>query len=74
MAAHSGFRLLRAFEQLFFRKPYNHRISTLGNFVATHLYEDLLEHGDSAKFNDRVAARKCAVNVHGSTRGVRARR
>lgn len=72
--AHGGFRLLGAFEQLFLGKPYKHRISTLGNFVATHLYEDLLEHGDSAKFSDRVAAGKCAVNVDGSTRGVRARR
>lgn len=74
MKTHGAFRLLVAFEQLFLGKPYKHRISTLGNFVATHLYEDLLEHGDSKKFNDRVAVGKCAVNVDGSTRGVKARR
>ncbi len=55
-------------------KPYKHRVSTLGNFVATHLYEDLLEHGDSAKFIDRVTTGKGAVNIDGSTRGVKARR
>lgn len=68
------FRLLGAFEGLFLNKPYKHRVSTLGNFVATHLYEDLLEHGDSAKFIDRVSTAKGAVNIDGSTRGVRARR
>lgn len=68
------FRLLGAFEGLFLNRPYKHRVSTLGNFVATHLYEDLLEHGDSTKFIDRVTARKVAVNIDGSTRGVKARR
>lgn len=68
------FRLLGAFEGLFMDKPYKHRVSTLGNFVATHLYEDLLEHGDSAKFIDRVTTGKGAVNTDGSTRGVKARR
>ena len=68
------FRLLAAFEGLFRGTAYKHRISTLGNFVATHLYEDLLEHGDSPKFIDRVTSGKGAVNVDGSTRGVKARR
>ncbi len=66
--------MLGAFESLFSGKVYKHRISTLGNFVATHLYEDLLEHGDSPKFVGRVENGKAAVNVDGSTRGVRARR
>lgn len=68
------FRLLDAFESLFLGKPYKHRISTLGNFVATHLYEDLLEHAGSNKFNERVESGKCAVNIDGSTRGVNVRR
>jgi len=70
----NGFRLLDAFESLFLGNAYKHRISTLGNFVATHLYEDLLEHAGSSKYMERVTSGKCAVNTAGSTRGVKARR
>lgn len=68
------FALLRAFEQLFHGKVYKHRQSTLGNFVASHLYEDLFVHGGSSAFNDRVTRAACVVNVEGKTRGVTARR
>lgn len=44
------------------------------NIVATHLYEDLYDHGGCPKFNEHVVAGQCVVNVGGSTRGVKARR
>jgi hypothetical protein len=69
-----SFKLLAAFEGLFQGSLYQHRKSTLGNLVASHLYEDLCEHGGSPKFNERVASGKCVVNIGGSTRGVAARR
>lgn len=69
-----GFKLLAAFEELFQGHVYKHRQSTIGNLVASHLYEDLFDYGGSTKFIDRVTAAKCVVNVDGSTRGVRARR
>lgn len=68
------FRLLSAFEGLFRGTLYQHRKSTLGNAVASNLYEDLRTHGGSRKFNERVSEGRCVVNVAGSTRGVRARR
>jgi hypothetical protein len=69
-----SFKLLAAFGELFHGTVYKHRQSTLGNTVATHLYEDLYDHGGSQEFNERVATGQCVVNVAGSTRGVRARR
>lgn len=69
-----AFKLLGAFGGLFKGNVYKHRRSTLGNTVATHLYEDLRHHGGSPKFNERVSQGHCVVNVSGSTRGVRARR
>jgi hypothetical protein len=73
-ASKTTFKLLQAFEALFLAKLYNHRKSTLGNMVASHLYEDLYEGGYSGKFNDRVQRAECVVNVAGSTQGIRARR
>jgi hypothetical protein len=70
----SDLKLLLAFESLFRGRVYNHRNSSLGNFVASHLYEDLYAGGQSPKFNQRVDSRSCVVNVAGSTRGVKARR
>lgn len=74
MAVPFSFGLLTAFEATFQGSVYKHRSSTLGNLVATHLYEDLYAHGNSQTFNERVADGKCVVNVAGSTRGVKARR
>ena len=68
------FKLLAAFQNLFYGNIYKHRVSTLGNTVATHLYEDLHAHGGSSKFSARVTAGQCVVNIDGSTRGVKARR
>lgn len=68
------FRLPSAFESLFIGKPYKHRDSSLGNFVAIHLYEDLAAGKFSSKLTRRVSESSCVVNAGGSTRGVRARR
>jgi hypothetical protein len=72
--AQFNFKLLAAFEGLFHGTTYKHRVSTLGNFVALRLYEDLYDHGGSARLNYRIGAGLCVVNVEGSTRGVKARR
>jgi len=74
VAAPFSFKLLAAFEALFRGTVYKHRSSTLGNLVASHLYEDLYDHGNSHAFNERVTGGQCVVNVEGSTRGVKARR
>lgn len=66
------FRLLRAFEGLFYETVYKHRNASLGNHVAVHLYEDLEAY--SPKFAARVAAGTHVVNASGTTRGVRVRR
>jgi hypothetical protein len=42
------YALLRTFRSLFDGKPYRHRISNLGDLVASHLYEDLVALGKSA--------------------------
>lgn len=70
----SGFKLLVAFEALFQGSVYQHRKSTLGNTVASYLYEDLLDHSSSVKYRERISASKCVLNVSGSTHGVKARR
>ncbi len=70
----TSFKLLSSFEGLFRGRVHYHRNSSLGNFVASHLYEDLYDRGHSQKFKDRVDAKSCVVNVAGSRRGVKARR
>ncbi len=74
MSAPINFKLLAAFQALFHGTVYKHRSSTLGNYVASHLYEDLYDHGDSQTFNQRVASGACVVNVSGTTQGVDVRR
>jgi hypothetical protein len=68
------FRLLDAFRGLFDGVRYLHRKSTLGDFVASHLYEDLVGLGKSAKLIERTAARDRVVNVENRAVGRTARR
>lgn len=70
----TGFRLIGAFEGLFRGQVYRHRDSSLGNFVAAHLYEDLAERNVSPKLTRAVDAGASVLNAGGSTRGVRVRR
>jgi hypothetical protein len=68
------YRLLDAFSDLFKGHRYLHRRSHLGDWVALHLYEDLLAVRKSSKFTARVQAGEVAVNVRNRRRGIKARR
>jgi hypothetical protein len=69
------YRLLTEFRRLFEGKLYKHRASNQGDFVAMHLYEDLVAIDRSAKLIDAVSNRKNRVlNVQNKRRGVTARR
>jgi hypothetical protein len=52
--------LLQAFKSQFDGKPYYHRNQNIGNFVASHLYDDLFELGLSEKL---VSGVKQGLNV-----------
>jgi hypothetical protein len=69
------YRLLTEFRRLFEGKIYKHRDSSRGDFVAMHLYEDLITIKRSQKLIDAVINRKDRVlNVQNKRRGVAARR
>ena len=69
------YRLLTEFRRLFEGKIYKHRASNQGDFVAMHLYEDLVKLQRSPKLIDAAVLRKDRVlNVQNRRRGVEARR
>jgi hypothetical protein len=68
------FALLTAFRSLFEGKPYKHRASNLGDFVASHLYEDLVSINKSAKLVERVQRHERVVNISNKTIGKPSRR
>ena len=73
--AQHEYRLLAEFRRLFEGKVYKHRTSNQGDFVATHLYEDLVAINRSSKLIDAAIKRKDrALNVQNKRRGVSARR
>jgi len=73
--ARPEYRLLTEFQRLFEGKIYKHRDSSQGDFVAMHLYEDLITINRSPKFIDAAITRKDRVlNVQNKRRGVTARR
>lgn len=67
-------KLLDAFRGLFEGTKYAHRKSNLGDYVASFLYEDLIELARSAKLADRVRTARAAVNVANVAVGKPARR
>jgi hypothetical protein len=74
-AAPLEYRLSTEFRRLFEGKIYKHRDSSQGDFVAMHLYEDLVTINRSPKLIEAVIARKDRVlNVQNRRRGVNARR
>lgn len=73
MAEHE-YALLKAFRDLFQGKPYLHRKSTLGDFVASQLYEDLVALNKSDKLTARVHSRERVVNLRNVMIGKPARR
>jgi hypothetical protein len=69
------YRLLTEFRRLFDGKIYKHRASTQGDFVAMHLYEDLIAINRSPKLIESTINRKDRVlNVQNRRHGVAARR
>jgi hypothetical protein len=69
-----AYRLLAEFQGLFDGKTYIHRDSSRGDWVAHHLYEDLVALGKSKLLIDRVAGREYVLNVQNKRRGITARR
>jgi hypothetical protein len=71
----SEYRLLNEFRRLFEGKVYKHRASNQGDFVAMHLYEDLVTVQRSSRFIEAVVTRQDRVlNVQNRRRGIIARR
>lgn len=68
------FRLLIEFRNLFEGKKYRHRDSSLGDYVAMHLYEDLAGVSRSPKLISAVEAKERVLNVQNKRHGVEARR
>jgi hypothetical protein len=69
------FRLVTEFRRLFEGKIYKHRDSSQGDFVAMHLFEDLIAIDRSPKVKAAVVERRDRVlNVQNKRRGVAARR
>jgi len=74
MSGSADFALLACFRELFEGKQYNHRNSTLGDRVASQLYEDLVALGRSAKLTERVQKHQCVVNLGNKAVGKISRR
>jgi hypothetical protein len=72
--ADQEYALLRAFRGLFQGSPYLHRNPTLGDFVASQLYEDLVALNKSTKLSERVHSHQRVVNLQNVTIGKPARR
>jgi hypothetical protein len=73
--AKNEYRLLTEFSRIFEGKAYKHRSSNQGDFVAMHLYEDLVAINRSPKLIDSAINRKDRVlNVQNRRHGVTARR
>lgn len=69
-----AYRLLTEFQNLFDGQPYFHRDSSRGDFVAMHLYEDLVTLNKSSKLASRLAAGDLVLNTANRRQGVKARR
>ena len=68
------YRLLDTFKATFQGTRYIHRDSSLGDFVAMHLFEDLYSVGKSRLLATRIQAQERVLNVQNKRRGIKARR
>jgi hypothetical protein len=68
------FRLLTEFRRLFDGNKYEHRRSNLGDFVAMHLYEDLVSIKKSDRYVISVENMSRVLNVQNKRKGIDARR
>lgn len=69
-----AYKLLEEFRKLFEGAKYNHRNSTLGDHVASFLFEDLYDLGRSPKFLAVVSSRDRVLNRKNVAVGKQARR
>ncbi len=69
-----GYALLETFRGLFNGRKYKHRDSSLGDLVASRLYEDLIRLGISNKLLDRVREHGRVVNLANKAIGKISRR
>jgi hypothetical protein len=69
-----GYKLLDEFRGLFEGKQYNHRNSTLGDHVASFLFEDLHDLGKSTKLVSGISSQSRALNRGNRRIGKSARR
>lgn len=68
------FALLRTFREVFEGKKYNHRNSTLGDLVASYLYEDLVALNRSPALVERVRTHQRVINLGNKAVGKVSRR
>lgn len=68
------YALLRTFRSLFDGKRYRHRDASLGDVVASQLYEDLIALNKSSKLVDRVQRHERVVNLRNVLIGKPSRR
>src|ERR1051325_6071802 len=68
------FSLLNTFRDLFKGTQYKHRDSSLGDLVASQLYEDLVTLGKSEKLVGRVRTHERVVNLANKAVGRPSRR
>jgi hypothetical protein len=67
-------KLLEAFRRTFHGQVYLHRVSTVGDLVASYLFEDLLDLGRSSKYIARVRDHTIVVNSGNKIKGKAGRR
>lgn len=72
--ATADYGLLKAFRSLFEGKRYLHRDSSLGDWVASYLYEDLYELRKSDTLRERISTGSCVLNTENRTVGIARRR
>jgi hypothetical protein len=70
----SNYSVLRTFRSLFEGCPYLHRDSSLGDRVASYLYEDIYHLGISTKLLERIDTRSRVLNAQNVTVGIPRRR
>jgi hypothetical protein len=70
----ASYALLRTFRGLFEGRPYFHRDSSLGDRVASYLFEDLYVLNKSSKLHDRIDAHTRVLNSQNLTVGIARRR
>jgi hypothetical protein len=69
-----AYKVLEEFRKLFEGTKYNHRNSTLGDHVASFLFEDLYDLGRSSRFQSAVSSSDRVLNTKNVAVGKRSRR